>query len=133
MKKALAVAALLVSSAAHAQPVDVGTGDWARFPVARQTGQSQIGPAVADAVQTLGRSGTCRVPGLGPRRVNISVPFTLRFERSQQVERIVVRDVGCPELETLVGRVLQRLAAQGEFVATGGPGWYRSVFDLTID
>jgi hypothetical protein len=33
----------------------------------------------------------------------------------------------------LVGRVVQRLAAQGEFVATDGPGWYRSVFDLTIE
>jgi hypothetical protein len=61
------------------------------------------------------------------------VPFTLKFQGSHQVEQIVMRDVGCPELETLLGRVVQRLAAEGEFVANKGPGWYRSVLELTIN
>jgi hypothetical protein len=132
MKKLLAVAALLAGSAVQAQPVDVGTGDWSKLPEARRTGLSNIGTATADAVEELGRKGTCRVPGLGPRRVDISVPFALKF-RGSRVEQIVLRDVGCPELETLLGRVVQRLAAQEEFVANKGPGWYRSVLELTVE
>jgi hypothetical protein len=132
-KSAIALAALLAASAAHAQPVDVGTGDWANLPEARQTGQSHLGSAVAAAVEGIARKGDCKVAGLGPRGVDISVPFTLKFSSSWRVERIVLRDLGCPELETLLGRVVQRLAAQREFVAPNGPGWYRSVFDLTVD
>lgn len=133
MKRLIALAALLAGSAAHSQPVDVGTGDWATLPEARQVGQRNIGLAVAEEVEQLRRKGSCKVPGLGPRRVDISVPFTLKFQNSWRVERIVMRDLGCPELETLLGRVVQRLASQGEFVAAGEPGWYRGVLDLTVD
>jgi hypothetical protein len=129
----IAIAALLAGSAAVAQPVDVGTGDWENLPEARQTGQNRMGSAVAAAVEAIARKGSCQVPGLGRRRVDISVPFTMKFQSSRRVEQIVLRDVGCPELETLLGRVVQRLAAEGDFLAPGEPGWYRSSFDLTIN
>jgi hypothetical protein len=133
MRNLIAVAAFFAGSAAYAQPVDVGTGDWSTLPEARQRGQIAVGGAVATAIEVMARERKCNVPGMGPRRVDLSVPFTLKFNSPRQVERIVIRDLGCPELETLLGRVVQRLASEGEFIAGSTPGWYRSVLEMTID
>lgn len=134
MKKLIGLAILATAAtSAHAQQVDVGTGDWHSLPQARVLGNANIGRAVADEVERIGRQQSCSVDGLGTARVNLSIPFVLEFDSSQRVQRIVVKDVGCPELETLLGRVVQRLASFGEYGATQGPGWYRSVLELSID
>ncbi len=134
MKKLIGMAILATAATSvQAQQVDVGTGDWSSLPRARVVGNANVGPAVAAEVERIGRDRSCQVEGLGPRRVDIAVPFVLEIDSSQHVQRIVVKDIGCPELETLLGQVVQRLAAIGEYSGTEGPGWYRSAIELSID
>lgn len=134
MKKLIGMAILATAATSvQAQQVDVGTGDWSNLPRARVVGNANVGQAVAAEVERIGRDRSCQVAGLGPRRVDIAIPFVLEIDSSQQVQRIVVKDIGCPELETLLGRVVQRLASIGEYSGTEGPGWYRSVLELSVD
>ena len=134
MKTIFAAMALLVGSAtAQAQQVDVGTGDWTQLPTARNLRSMTISEAAMQRVEAIGRRRTCAVPGLGPRRISLSVPFTIRFDEERRAQRIVLRDLGCPELETVLGRVVQGMAARGAYAPSGGPGWYRNALEFTIE
>lgn len=127
MKKLGLMTALVCSAtAAGAQTVDVGTGNWERFPQAARSGRLYLSNGTMDAIEALGRQQACQVPGLGRSGVDIEVPFVLRFDDGGRVERIVLRDLGCPALEQLLATSLQGLASAGEFRPTGGPGWHRS-------
>lgn len=118
---------------AQAPTVDVGTGNWSALPEARVIGNVHIGSAVADEVARIGRERSCQVAGLGRDSVDLTVPFVLEFDDAGRVQRIVLRDIGCPELETLLGRAVQRLADLREYRPSAGPGWYRSALELSVD
>ena len=133
MKKIGLAAALLCSAAAGAQTVDVGTGNWDRFPNAERSGRFFLNDSTIDAIEALGREGACQVPGLSRGGVNIDVPFVIRFTPAGQVERIVLRDMGCPQLERLLAVPLQGMAQAGEFRPTGGAGWHRSTIQFSIE
>lgn len=126
MKKLVLAMALLASGAAAAQTVDVGTGNWDRFPEAGRRGVYDLSDGTMDAIEAIGRAQACQVPGLGRTAIDLRVPVALRFDSRGQVERIVIRDIGCPALEQVLGRTLRGLASAGEFRPTGGAGWYRS-------
>ena len=126
MKKLGFAVALICSAAAGAQTVDVGTGNWDRFPEARRAGTLYLSNATMDAIEALGREQACRVNGLSRNSVSLNVPFVIRFDAAGRPERIVLRDLGCPALERLLAQSLQGLAGAGEFRPTGGAGWYRS-------
>lgn len=126
MKRFGLAIALFCSAAAGAQTVDVGRGDWQRFPEAGRSGRLYLSNGAMDAIEALGRQQACQVPGLGRSAVDINVPFVLRFDASGRVERIVLRDLGCPALEQVLAHSLQGLASAGEFRPTRGAGWHRS-------
>lgn len=126
----IGLALLCSAAAAGAQAVDAGRGDWDRFPAAQDSGRRYLSAAAMDRIEEIARQGACRVPGLRRYPVDLSVPFVLRFNAAGSVERIVVRDLGCPELERLLGGALQEMAAAGEYRPTRGPGWYRSSIEF---
>ena len=122
----LGLALLGCAAPAGAQAVEVGRADWDRFPAAQASGRRYLSVETMDAIETLARDGDCRLPGLRPRQVRLDVPFALRFDASGRVERIILNDLGCPDLERLLGQAVQEMALAGEYRPTRGAGWYRS-------
>lgn len=125
---------VLFSASAAAQPVDVGTGDWSSIPEARTRGEFRMNDAQMDMIEQVAAEGRCNVPGLERRRVDINVPFLIRFAEDGEVERIVLQDLSCPQLEIALGAALLQLAEAGEYRPSGQPrGWYRSQIGFAND
>ncbi|MGZ8997909.1 MAG: hypothetical protein ACXW2T_03535 [Allosphingosinicella sp.] len=130
MKLSILVMALAWSAApAAAQTtVDVGTGDWSRIPEVQPRGYSRMADAQMDLIEQIAQQGRCNVPGLAPQAVDISVPFLIRYGANGAIERIVLQDLHCPELEIALGAAVLHLARADEYRPRGNtvPGWYRS-------
>jgi hypothetical protein len=120
---------LFLCAPAVAQDVDVGTGDWSAIPVVQPRGLLRMSDLQMDYIERIGAEGRCNVPGLGAERIDISVPFLIRYGPDGSVQQVVVRDLSCPELEVTLGAAVLQLARQDEYRPRGSaaPGWYRSV------
>ena len=124
----LACAFLALAGPATAQRVEVAEGDWSNLPPMRFTDMDTISPEVVLRVQELVTSGECTLAGVSKRRIDMTVPFIVRFSPGGAVEHVVLRKLGCAKAEgVLAGAVLGLLKA-GTFKPTGKnlTGWYRS-------
>lgn len=124
----LGLGLLLGSAAASAQSVEVAGGDWTNVPAIEAAGEHRISNEILDRMHELAAQGVCEVPGMRRNRINLTIPFVLRFTEQGGIERVVVRNMGCPQLETLLGGVVLELARAGEYRPTGEnlERWYRS-------
>lgn len=113
---------------ANAQSVEVGEGDWSEVPVIAARGVMRMTSDIVDRLHTIAKETRCDVQGFKPRRIDLSVPFVIRFTPGGAVERIVLRDLKCPQLETTLGAVVLQMAKAGEYRPTGEnqERWYRS-------
>ncbi len=125
---AIGLALILASTTAGAQSVEVASGDWSNIPTIRPRGVMHMGPRVLNQMHDMAAREVCTLPGFTQRRIDLAIPFIIRFTPAGGVERLVVRDVGCRELETLVAGLVLRMTEAGEFSPTGTnrAGWYRS-------
>jgi hypothetical protein len=113
---------------ANAQSVEVGEGDWSTVPEIRARGQVRMGSTMVDRLHTLAGLTSCNVQGFKASRIDLTVPFVMQFTPQGAVDRIVLRDLKCPALETALGTVVLQMAKAGEYRPTGQnpERWYRS-------
>ena len=124
----LALAMLAAAGTAPAQKVETAEGDWSDLPLMRFVDTANISPSSVLEIQKLVTSGQCQLAGVSKRKLDMTVPFLVRFSPSGNVEHVVLRKLGCPKAETiLAGAVLAMLKARA-FRPTGEnqTGWYRS-------
>ncbi len=128
MKTILAIAMIACSTAALAQNVEVAGGDWGHIPQVKTQPTMRLADRTMTRIEGLLKQGKCERFGTG-KRIQMDVPFLLQFG-AVGVERIVVKRIDCPELESLIGGTLASHAKAGVFKPTGenGAGWYRSTF-----
>ena len=134
MKRFLILAALAFGSfPASAQSVEVGSGDWSDIPPIRAAGIQRMSvEAVEQAERLLSKGGACAQGEI--RSIDIEVPFLIEFGANRSVKRIVVKRIGCPQLEVLMGGVVKQLALAGEYKPTGEnqANWYRSEISFSL-
>jgi hypothetical protein len=125
-----AFALLLLASSV---PVDVGKFDTRDFAglitVERRTTHAQY---VEKAANILGKR-ECNLSGQSRMRFDISVPYVALMEQSGALKRVVVKDIGCAPLETLVGQMVTEQAQNGAFPVrhAAGERWYASEVNFT--
>ena len=124
----LACAFLALAGPAAAQRVDVAEGDWSDLPTMRLTDMTTISPDVVVKVQELVTNGECALAGASKRRIDMTVPFLVRFSPSGAVEHVVLRKLGCAKAEGVLAGALLGMLKAGTFKPTGEnlTGWYRS-------
>ena len=134
MKHLLALALLVAAVPAGAQRVEVAGGDWSNVPAITAQGLQRISTKSVDKIEELAKSGQCDVPGLTRRRMDLTVPFMLQFSSDGTLQHVVVRRLGCKQLESLMAGVVTELARAGEYKPTGENqlGWYRSELALSL-
>jgi hypothetical protein len=134
MKRFLIMAALLFGAApAAAQSVEVAEGDWSQIPEIERAGDQRMsGDAFGQAARLLERGGACEQSK--SRKIDMTVPFIMEFSPEGSVKRIIIRRLGCPQLEALMGGVVKQLALAGEYKPTGEnlANWYRSEISFSI-
>jgi len=126
----LAVAlAFLMSAAQPAEPsVEVAGGDWSSIPRMAAQGDNYISKFAIERVQEIFSGNSCTIRGQSRNKLDLTVPFLVQFDPGGAPQRIIVRKVGCPQLETLLGGVVLHLVKRGEYRPTGEnlAGWYQS-------
>lgn len=119
--------ALAAATSAPA-PVTVGKFNPTAFPKAvmreRRIPQEEL-TARADIIM---KAKVCSFPGQSIDRYAITVPYAVLLQPSGAVSKVIVHDVGCPDLEILTGQVANELSKAGDFKPTGASGeqWYIS-------
>lgn len=133
MTAALAAALLLGSVPAAAASVEVATGDWSNIPWAERRAYNIISGEAVDRIHKSFANGSCKMRGQTKNRVNLRVPFLVKFADDGSVDRIVVRKLGCPDVEAVLGSALLHQVKGGDYKATGENEalWYRSEVLLT--
>ena len=122
------ISALLFLAAATSNPINVGKFDPSQFPnavkVSRRMPQEEL-TARADRIM---QSGRCSFPGQSADRYSIDVPYAVLLQPTGEVSQVVVKEIGCPELELLTGEVANELAKARDFRPTKAPSeqWYVS-------
>jgi hypothetical protein len=131
---ALAATIAFTAAPAAAQTVEAAGGDWSAVPYIRAQGRMFLGPNTMASLERLAAEGVCPTAGLRRHSIDLDIPFLLRFDARGQIQRIVVRKTGCPQLETIVGGALVLLVRQGEYKPTGDneTGWYRSDLNFSM-
>jgi hypothetical protein len=129
---AFGLSLLLASTAASAQSIESALGDWSDVPTIEPRGATRISNLSLDRLHELAAQEVCEVPGFHRRQIDLSVPVLIQFTPENTVERVIIRKLGCDQLETLVGGVVLELARAGEYRPTGEnqERWYRSEFSF---
>ena len=115
---ALSPAAAQESEGGHS--VDVGVAKWDTMPRLRERTDSLDYSRYVGAVETMLKEQTCKLPGQSWKRFDITVPYAVLVEPDGRVERVLVSDMDCPSLETIVGMAaIERLNGK-DFRLAGG-------------
>jgi hypothetical protein len=127
--KTLALLSLALAAAAvpaAAQKVTTGTADWDTFPAVK-IGSDDIDYSrlVRWTTQEL-QKPECRAKGMRATRFDVDEPYAVLVAPNGTVSHIVVREMGCPGLNTVIGSTLADMAKRGKFHPTGeaAPAWY---------
>ena len=129
-----ALALMLAQPVAAALPdIEVGRADWGTFERVRPRVQLPT-PRIIAKVEEIMRMRQCELPGQRTRRFDITVNYAIRFDQQRQVDRIVVEDIGCPLIETLVGNAVTELLRNDLMTlpATRDERWYTGDLNFTL-
>lgn len=129
MRSLLALLAIMAAAPAVAQTVESAEGDWRNIPYVKMSKQYSLPNATINKISAIAERGEC--PAIGNRRkVDLDMPYMVRFTPQGSIERIVVKRIGCGEVEKLVGAAVLSLAQAGAYTPTGEnqAGWYRGAF-----
>jgi hypothetical protein len=127
------MAAALVAPAT-AQTVQIADGNWSSIPRMIQTDTVELSQATMAKIDTLVAKGKCARIGR-KNKVNLDVPFLLQFKPNGVADQIVVKRIGCPEVEQVLAGVAVAFAKSGKFRPTGEnqTGWYRSEISYHLE
>ena len=133
MSLVLALAALV--STPSAIPVDAGRANWSAFPTLAREARPLPTLDMIGRVETMLREDQCTLPGQRASNFDITVPYLVLVEPDGSASRIVVADMGCPELETYVGSIVTALSHAGDFRPTGQQRarWYAGDINFNLD
>jgi hypothetical protein len=129
------IAVMLLSSAPAAGiKVDVGRVNLSTLPQLQRSQRSLPTARMVSEVEDMLRAGDCNIPGQRSTRFDIDVPYAVLVEPDGSASRVVVGELGCPELESYVGLVILELARLGDFAGTGQKKakWYGSKLNFNL-
>jgi hypothetical protein len=133
-KHALILLTALLPAALSAQTVEVGEGDWSNIPRMAKDRDVVLGVSAMERVDKIVAAGKCKAIG---RKGNIKmlIPFIVEFGPDQSVRRLVVKRIGCPEVEQLAASVALYSAKSGHIKPTGEnqTGWYSGVISYILE
>ncbi|MFL6732003.1 MAG: hypothetical protein ACJ8EH_13420 [Sphingomicrobium sp.] len=119
---------LLSLAATTAVPVEVGRFDPARFPNAKKVERRIPHAELVRRVDHIIADKQCTIAGANKAQYDIVVPYAVRMEPDGSASKVVVKDLGCAPIETLVGQVANELIRAGDFRPSheDGERWYVS-------
>ena len=130
-----AIAAMLLMGSAPAEVrVDVGRIDLARLPSVEPRAMNLPTPGMVAQVEQILGEGKCKLRGQSKAKFDIDVSYAILLHPDGSASRVVVSEMGCPEIESLAGLVVLELARQREFDTTGQAKarWFGSTLNFNL-
>lgn len=129
-----AIALMLAGSPVQAQSVDIGKVAWSKLPALKEKPSRLDYAQLVERVETVLSTGKCPIKGASPRRFDITVPYAVLIEPNGKASRIVVSQMNCAGIETLVGETVLARSDAGDFLPTGEAKarWYVSALNFTL-
>lgn len=127
--------ALCLAVPAFAQSVEVADGNWAGIPEVAPVDQNvRMTDQSMKRIERIVQTGDC--PAIGRRdRVRMNAPFLVQFGAGGAAEKIVVKRMGCPEVESIIGGIVAARLKAGFYRPTGinQTGWYQSRLEYQLN
>jgi hypothetical protein len=121
-----AVALSLFTTSLAAQNVSSGEGDWSDIPELRKNRIVELSSGAQNMIEKVVAQGRCKAVG-SKDRVNLALPFLVEFAPDNKVASIMVKRIGCPEVESIAASTALHAAQAGSIKPNGdnAAGWYR--------
>jgi hypothetical protein len=134
MKKFLLAALVAVSAPAAGQTVEVGRANWSKLPKLEIGDRMFNYEPLVTEVERMLREKQCDLPGQSARRFDITVPYAVLIEPNGQISRVLVSEMDCKPLETLVGETAIVLAQSARPTPSGAQKarWYASEVNFNL-
>ena len=119
---------------ASGQLLQVGSAKWDSLPRLDERPTYLPYTLLIDSVEEMLRKKECVLPDQSARSFDIEVPFAVLVEPDGSANRVLVGQVNCAPLESLVGMTALARARRGDFKPTGEakPRWYGSRINFTL-
>ena len=131
----LSVVSMLLAGASPAELlVDVGKIQLAGLPAAKRVERRLPTPDMVNEVERILASGSCKLRGQTSKGFDIDIPYAALVEPDGSVQRVVVGELGCSELESYAGLVVLELGRMGDFRANATPKarWYGDQLNFNL-
>lgn len=115
----VAMAAVAMPVAAQTIPVETGRGEWSQFPQLRKKNIPMDYNRLIAWTSDILAKGQCKIKGQRPEKFDIDVPYAALVEPDGTVKRIIIAELGCPPLETMVGSTIMEMVQRGDVKPTG--------------
>ena len=128
MKRLLAIALLLAPvPAAAATRVEVADGNWSYLPLMKQRGSDHLNNDALARIDEIIHEKKCTFADQEGPNYDVTVSFAAHFSPDGALDRLVMKRLNCPEIESLVGGALLEMINGGDYRPTGAnsEGWYR--------
>jgi hypothetical protein len=126
----------LLAVPAAAQRVEVADADnnWSDFPALSKSMTVNLGDGAMADIDRLVASGKCKSIG-NKNRIRMDIPFLVQFSPNGAVERVMLKRIGCPEVEGIAANAAYYAARDGRIKAGSGnaAGWYRGAVNYILD
>ncbi len=121
-------ALLLLAAPTTYAPLFVGRFDPADFPNAQKIERRMPNADLNNRIEKILSEKRCSLEGQTKTRFEIVVPYAVLMDPAGKPEKVVVKDLGCAPIESLVGQIGSELANAGDFKVAHNSGrrWYVS-------
>lgn len=121
-----AIGLALISAPLAAHSVETAKGNWTDIPLLARHHTVRLNEQAMAGVDAAVAEGKCSAISQG-KRINLDMDFLVEFAPDNSIKRVIVEEIGCPEVEQIAATATSQAASKGWLKPTGEneTGWYR--------
>jgi hypothetical protein len=135
MKPVFTILAMLIAATpATAQTLEVGRIKWDALPTLKIKDRWIPAGDMVVKVEEILKAKECTIVGQSADDFDITVQYALHIDPNGKTDRILVSDIGCRPIESLVGGIVAGRVELGDVLPTGKSEamWYGSKMNFTL-
>ncbi len=120
------ISATVLSAPLAAHSVETAKGNWSEIPLLARHHTVRLSDQALADIDTLVAAGKCNAIKKD-KRIDLDLDFLVEFSQDNQIKRVIVEEIGCPEVEAIAATATSQAADKGWLKPTGenDAGWYR--------